>query len=541
MSNPILMAELAPQRLRGGVNRLQWVYVALLLAELAACLVVSFKAHLQTELTSRATPWQGAIWTFYNLFFVQQVVAVTLLAPIFAAGSFTREKSLGTLELLLTTPLTDGEIVAGKWLAHLCQAVRWTLPGWLLLAFFQGLLGLSGWTLALWLAGTLVWAAAATSVALVCSALARRVIVALGFSYVILAAMLLSLFGFADLASLVPWDELTLADSWRSTSVATLLATACVPLAVLSVSLRRLIRWHLSGMKSVLTTRRLAVPSVGDEPIRWKHRWFGAAMGQGGIRALPRRGRAVLGAVALLLFCAAFTPSALALLAALLFVLLALPFAAAMLGSASIAPEREKNTWDAVRLAQLDPNEIVDQLRSAIVDALRFPWLFGFLAVAAMVLRLSAGWSWTAATGLAIILFGAWGLNLFTAPLAAVSGIRNSARSSTFWRSLVPTLLECAGYAALLVLAFLAVAIVAIVPCVILLAAANCSGSDTIYEAALAIYFAVTVFGVFQYQSRITNQIIDVQLAEAAEALRAINCHELELDTRHRPRTANHE
>jgi ABC-type transport system involved in multi-copper enzyme maturation permease subunit len=47
-------------------------------------------------------------------FSFSQILLVSVLAPIFAAGTFTREKEEETIEILLTSPLSLGQIVRGK-------------------------------------------------------------------------------------------------------------------------------------------------------------------------------------------------------------------------------------------------------------------------------------------------------------------------------------------------------------------------------------------------------------------------------------------
>ncbi len=521
MSNPILMAELAPRRLRGGVNRLQWLHVTVLLVELVLCLWIALQSQVTEVVNGRAPPWQGVFWNFYSLFIVQHVAALTLLAPIFAAGSITREKALGTFELLLTTPLTDADIVLGKWLAHVFQAVRWTLPSWPLLAFFQGLLDLPGTTLLLWLAGTLLWTATSTTVSLVCSALIRNGAAALLASYLLLAALLTGLFRFADLGTLVPWDTPTILDAWRSLAVWAPLAVAVLPLAILSLSLRKLHRWQHSDAKRTASHARAELPPVGFEPIYWKQLLVGTSMRMSLLRRFSRRSRAVLWIAATCTFASAFTPSALSVVIALFTLLYALPFFAAVLGSAAIAPEREQQTWDAIRLTALEPEEIVAQLRRAIVETMLGAWRLSSLAVAVLVLRLTEGESWTVSAMVAIPVFGAWALNRCTIPLAVMAGLRASARAPTFWRSLVPTIFECMGYALLFATASFVIGLMVSLVFVPLLFAALCSGKEEIGFVILSLYFGVYGVCVYWYHASFANQVGDGLFTAAVEELEA--------------------
>ena len=51
-----------------------------------------------------------------------QLGLVALLAPIFTAGAITQEKDAQTYDILLATPLSNGQIVLGSWLAR-CSSV----------------------------------------------------------------------------------------------------------------------------------------------------------------------------------------------------------------------------------------------------------------------------------------------------------------------------------------------------------------------------------------------------------------------------------
>src|SRR5678815_4117633 len=48
-----------------------------------------------------------------------QLTLVALLAPIFTAGAITQEKDSQTYDILLSTPLTNGQIVLGSLLSRL--------------------------------------------------------------------------------------------------------------------------------------------------------------------------------------------------------------------------------------------------------------------------------------------------------------------------------------------------------------------------------------------------------------------------------------
>ena len=129
-------------------------------------------------------------------FFQGAVIILILLAPALTMRLLAEEQKLGTIELLLTAPVRDWEVVLGKYLASLVFLVATVgLTGYyvILLAIFAnpdpgpiyaGYLGL------------FLYGAASLSVGMLCSTLTSNQIVAA----VVAMGILLVLF-FADLAS----------------------------------------------------------------------------------------------------------------------------------------------------------------------------------------------------------------------------------------------------------------------------------------------------------------------------------------------------
>lgn len=64
---------------------------------------------------------------FFQLLFVDMRLVMLLTVPLLTMRSFAEERKLGTIELLYTYPLRDGEIFAGKFLA--CAAVMVVMLG----------------------------------------------------------------------------------------------------------------------------------------------------------------------------------------------------------------------------------------------------------------------------------------------------------------------------------------------------------------------------------------------------------------------------
>src|SRR6185503_20009180 len=65
---------------------------------------------------------------FYYMSYVQ-LALVALLAPIFTAGAITQEKDSQTYDILLSTPLTNGQIVLGSLLSRLFFVIALLISG----------------------------------------------------------------------------------------------------------------------------------------------------------------------------------------------------------------------------------------------------------------------------------------------------------------------------------------------------------------------------------------------------------------------------
>src|SRR5688572_4881491 len=101
-------------------------YLALLIVVVLFALIASGNAATGamglSELTT--TSKQTFRWMSYL-----QLALVTLLAPIFTAGAITQEKDSQTYDILLATPLTNGQIVLGSLLSRLFFVVALLISG----------------------------------------------------------------------------------------------------------------------------------------------------------------------------------------------------------------------------------------------------------------------------------------------------------------------------------------------------------------------------------------------------------------------------
>lgn len=129
----------------------------------------------------------------FTAFSVGQFVAMLLLAPVYCAGCVAGDRERRVLEPILITRLSNGEIVAGKFLVRLlelCMLAIATLPA----LFFCLLLGGVSWQRLLISNGLLLTLVAfVASVSLIVSILTPRVMSAVVISYVALLGLWVAL------------------------------------------------------------------------------------------------------------------------------------------------------------------------------------------------------------------------------------------------------------------------------------------------------------------------------------------------------------
>lgn len=74
---------------------------------------------LEMQMQGRAFPMNLNEWIIRPLLHNVTVVALFFI-PLITMRLFAEEKRTGTIELLVTSPIRDFEIIAGKWLAAMC-------------------------------------------------------------------------------------------------------------------------------------------------------------------------------------------------------------------------------------------------------------------------------------------------------------------------------------------------------------------------------------------------------------------------------------
>ncbi len=107
-ANPILLRVVCAASKR---TRHLWARVAYL-AALFGVIFIADMSLLNAQGTSLANLAKQSSGTFMLVSVVQLVLA-SLIAPVFAAGAITQEKDANTFHILLTTPLSDAQIVLG--------------------------------------------------------------------------------------------------------------------------------------------------------------------------------------------------------------------------------------------------------------------------------------------------------------------------------------------------------------------------------------------------------------------------------------------
>ena len=133
------------------INRRSWYatarswYSNWLLMLLLLVLVFSRDHLLSLPVSLEATfeAWLASFSrSFVDVFLIQHFGLILVLVPAMAAGTLTDEKTSGTFEYLLTTPLSPLEIILAKWAAQAVVAGELALIGLPLFCLFGVFAGL---------------------------------------------------------------------------------------------------------------------------------------------------------------------------------------------------------------------------------------------------------------------------------------------------------------------------------------------------------------------------------------------------------------
>jgi ABC-type transport system involved in multi-copper enzyme maturation permease subunit len=186
---PVFFYELVRTTRTGRYAQLRCLYAGILLAGMSLLYASWFGlASLQPQQFFRPpqTPFDDLpqfAGSFFRTFFLIQYLAVLLATPVFTAGAIAEDRERGTLDLLFTTHLSDGEIVLGKLAARLAHLTLLLVAGLPILGLAQFLGGIDpNWVLG-GFAATLATMLSMGSLGLVASIRSPRTIDALTKCY----------------------------------------------------------------------------------------------------------------------------------------------------------------------------------------------------------------------------------------------------------------------------------------------------------------------------------------------------------------------
>ena len=480
MVGPVLYQEMLLGSRRSQLQHFRWIYVGWLLAQL----LVLAGSHWAPDFLSWRDPASPAkvladFGAFYFIVFVIQHFILLLLAtPALAAGAVTDEKARGTLQYLLTTGLTPGEIIAGKFLGRLCQVLLLFLPGLPLVCFLSAFGGAELDLFAALVAASILVAAGTAAASLLASVWCRHtrdaVLGLYAIAVIVVAGWLLFpglgtyLHGLNPLPAVDPYDPAgRLRHLLKMSLVWTALTAVCLALA--SWRLRpAYVRFLQGGRAKKARWWRVRRLSPGDDPIRWKERHVEGIAPLAILRRLPAWLGFLLVIAATTLHCVEIllnhlptgtTPSMLWSMVRnqdvirVLDVLVHLTpagdsfywqgFAVMLIAtlvvgircSGAVTGEREKGTWDALLVTPLETRQLIRSKLWGVIGAC-LPYLGVFAGIALPMAALNGPGAFLSAL--------LWlGVTVVAMAYAGAAGLWCSGRSRTSWRSLLSTLAFC--------------------------------------------------------------------------------------------------
>src|SRR5437667_12301842 len=112
MLGPVFFLELRLAVRRGRLNAFRTIYGSWWLVQFTVLCLILF--HYETDDVSPGTVLGPIFNLSFQVFVAQQFIFLVLATPAFVAGALTHEKTPGTLQPLLTTGLSSGAILLGK-------------------------------------------------------------------------------------------------------------------------------------------------------------------------------------------------------------------------------------------------------------------------------------------------------------------------------------------------------------------------------------------------------------------------------------------
>jgi ABC-type transport system involved in multi-copper enzyme maturation permease subunit len=498
MLGPVFGAEMLRAGRRGRAHVLRWLYAGWL----ALQLLYLHDQYAHPRLRGPARPDTPAFARHtLDLILGQQLLLVALVTPAFVAGAVTDEKTRGTLDHLMTSPLRPADIVLGKLLARAAQVGALALTPLPVVIFIGPYAGVTPEFLVALVAVTALLIFGLGAVSLLASVWTRQTRTAVLLTYALVGGLWAvassSLItrsptrqhwfaAFEPLRPLTPaLDRADPAEAWRRLGEAALawgaLGGACTLLAAWRLRPAYL-RQRESRPRGRFGLGRLDPrPRPKRDALAWKECYVG--------RRLPLwLGLPLACAVTAAVTLERQPPPAArpgaageALLVQGWWVLLLLSLVVGVRGSGCVSGERERQTWDGLLVTPLPTGELVRGKLRGILGA-AWPYLLGYYLTVAVTLVLTdaanlrplafllpwaaaaAGVVWLEPRALRAALFGLTlgvaltaGLEVFVITLFGLGitwlvmyflgavGLYCSARSHSSWRSLLGTV--ALGYA----------------------------------------------------------------------------------------------
>jgi ABC-type Na+ efflux pump permease subunit len=419
-------------------HRLREVYFGVLTMEVG----LFFGLFASRSYTASPLAALELAFRFLQILAMQHFTLALLLPPAFVAGAVADEKSRGTLALLLTTPLTPGEIIVGKWLGQVTQMLILALPALPLFFLTTLLSGVpANWLLA-GAALTLLIVPTMAAAGMLASVLCRKTATAVLTSYAVFAVFAAGVWALEEWQgwSALAWlNADTLLQGGMPIAQILLLLASCLGLmvcclAVAAWQLRRAYQRHLEARppRRWLDAWWPRPPVSETQPLRWKERFAGELGGLAFLRRVPQAWRkAGVFAISLVLsFALAAINEEWSYVQAVAFVVI-ISLVVAVRAASAICGERERHTWDMIMSSPLTPYAIVRGKLWGIIDSARL-----YMASYLVPVLLAALWCGPA-TAIWVVYWwlAAWIAMYF---LGAV-GIRCSASAQGTWQSLLNT------------------------------------------------------------------------------------------------------
>jgi ABC-type transport system involved in multi-copper enzyme maturation permease subunit len=390
MLGPVFGVELLRAGRRGRAHVLRWLFAGWLVLQF----LYLYSAYDEALHAARARPVAVANTTefargFLDIALTQQFLLIALVAPAFAAGAVTDEKTHGTLQNLLTAHLTPAAIVLGKLFARAVQVGVLGLVPLPLITLVGPYAGVTPEFLLIGLAVTALLVFGLSAASVLASVWTRQTRNAVLLTYLAFGGLYwLTAFGPAVLTQYVPpgWleafdplrplapalDRADPAEAFRRLGAFAAawggLGAACAAVAVWRLRPAYLRQMEARPRRWYGLARLVPRPSPGRDALAWKESQVGRRVPYW--LGLPLAAGASAWATAGL---CAFSPAPRGLRGEALislgwWVLLLLTLVVGVRASGSITGERERQTWDGLLTTPLATRELVRGKLRGILD-----------------------------------------------------------------------------------------------------------------------------------------------------------------------------